>query len=183
MLLETPFWFLVGMAFLEVILAAVWYERRTRRAAWLLVAPAALALLVWLTSALVVTDREQMVRTIRLIGQDLAAGKTQVLKEYLDDAAIVNLGPYGGDRLNKAATIVAAQAAADRYKISKVRVSRFEVEMGNRPVSELITVLTSDSAESILKSTPLEWRIRWVQRDGVWKIAEVDPPQIHRPGQ
>jgi len=183
MLFENPFWFLVGMAFLEVILLAVWYERRTRRAACLLVVPAALAVVVWLTSVLVVTDREQMIRTVGLIGQDLAAGKTQALREYLGDGVIVNLGPYGGDRLDKAATIGAAEAAAEQYKISSVRVSRFELEMRKHPVSEIITVMTSDSDESVLKSTPLEWRVWWVKRGVVWRIAEVHPPRIHRPGQ
>ena len=84
-LFEEPFWFLVGLGLVEVILVAAWHERRTRGLARALVLPIAIGMIVCLTAALVQTDRERMIGSLKRLAADLTAGRIDVLKETVRD--------------------------------------------------------------------------------------------------
>lgn len=176
-LFEQPLGFLAIMLVAEIVLAAIWRERRTRGTARLLIVPAALAALVGVLSVLVVTDREQIRHACERIAADLSAGKTDGLQIYLDDDATIDLGPYGGIGLNKQMTILAAKGAVSRWNIRQIAITQFHVEFGHRAIVDLTTVMTIESPDVGRRRTPLTWRTRWLKRPAGWRIVSVSPPE------
>ena len=144
-LFEQPLGFLGMMLVAEIVLAAIWRERRTRGTARLLIVPAALAALVGVLSVLVVTDREQIRHACEQIAADLSAGKTDGLQTYLDDDATIDLGRYGGIGLDKRMTILAAKTAVGRWNVRQIAITKFRVQFGHRAIVDLTTVMTLES--------------------------------------
>ena len=176
-LFEEPFWFLVGLGLVEVVLLAIWHERRTRGLARALALPIALGIVVYLTAALVVTDRERMVQALERLAADMAGGKVDILAETLDEKVVVDLGEYGGNRLDKANAIHSAERSLRQYSVTKIRIGKVEVEMSDRPRMVVTTVIFSDAPGIGGRGMPLRWRLRWIERDGQWRILEIHRPE------
>ena len=150
---------------------------RTRRLAWALAIPVVVGLVVGLTAAVVETDRERMIASLERLAADLEAGNVDVLAETLDEKIVVDLGEYGGRSLDKALAIKAAEKALDEYQVTRIRLTNETVEMGPRPVMEVTTVVVSDIPGIGGRPMPLRWRIHWIQRDGEWRILEIERPR------
>lgn len=177
-LFEEPFWFLVGLGLLEVVLVAMWHGRRTKGLARALAVPIAVGIVVILTAALVETDRERLVATMERMTADLEMGRIDVLTETLDEKVLVNLGEYGGRGLDKAQTVTAAERSIKQYAVSRIRLSNVVTEMSDRPVMDVTTIIFSDAPGFSGRPAPLRWRMHWIQREGQWRILEIEKPTM-----
>ena len=176
-LFEEPFWFLVGLGFLEVVLIAMWHGRRTKGLARALAIPIVVGIVVALTASLVETDREKMTASLERLAGDLEAGKVDVLAETLDETITVDLGEYGGGGLDKARAIAAAERSLGEYQVTKIRLTNIVVEMGDRPIMDVTTIVFSDIPGIGGRPMPLRWRLHWIERDGQWRILEIERPR------
>ncbi len=170
--LEEPWavYLLLGIA--EIVLAIIWYERRTRRCAFLLAVPPSLAVAVFAIATLVVTDREQIIAAADQICSEISRGDFDAVGSRLDD-------DFSGYWLDKQAALVAGKAAAGEFGIAGVSITQKEVTVAGRNATmQAMTVITfRHPGETREQRTALVWDIGWVKRDGKWLIRTVQEPR------
>jgi hypothetical protein len=168
---EDPLYVYIALAFAELVLAAIWYERRNRRWTLALLAPVVAGGVVWAVSTMVVTDRERIVSAARRIARDLEVGSVASAGEYLDDN-------YRGLGLDKQGALAAGKAAIGAYRIRSIRFTRLSVEVESRQAAmRAATVIEYSAREFGSAQSPLVWRVRWIKRPVGWRILEVEEPQ------
>ena len=182
---ESPTYVYISLAIAELVLAAIWYERRNRRTAMALAVPVLLAGLVFAVEALVVTDREYITAALQAMAEEAETGSGSDSAEfaagrkYLDDAVRVDLGgSYGGVNLSKAQTIEAARRVLRQLNVAKVAVPKLVVEVdGRRAKTHFTTIITFTSKELGEQRTSLIWDLQWTKREDGWRITRVEKPQ------
>jgi hypothetical protein len=170
---EDPLYVYIALAFVELVLVAIWYERRTRAWAMWLLSPAVAGGLVLAVSTLVVTDREQILAAAGRIARDLEAGSLAAAGEYLDEG-------YRGLGGDKQGALAAGRAAIQAYRIQSIRFTRMNVEVTSRQARmHAATIIELVSREWGSGGAALVWDVRWVKRKDGWRIVDVQEPQ-HR---
>ena len=182
---EDPLYVYIGLAIVELAIAAVWHERRSRRLAGLLAAPLVLAAGVFALEALVVTDREQLTAALKQIARAACtsggnAPNVPTVAIHLDEKVRVDLpAEYGGMRLTKEQAIAAGQTVAERFTIKSVKFTKIEIEVTNaRAETRVVTILRFGGTEIGEQRTSLIWNIHWAKREGGWRILRVDTPSF-----
>jgi hypothetical protein len=169
--LEDPLYVYVALVFAELVLAAIWYERRSRRWAMLLLAPVVAAGAVFAVSKLVVTDREQILAAAARIARDLEARSVAAAQEYLDD----NYRGLGGD---KQGALAVGRTAIRTYHIRSIRFTRMDVEVASRQARmHAATIIELTTHQFGSGGAALVWEVRWIKRQAGWRIIEVQEPQ------
>jgi len=169
---ENPIYVYLALGFALLALAAVWYERRSRRLAWAMVVPVILGLGVAVVAKLVVTDREQIAGAARQIADAAGTGDFQVISKYIDDTFLADLNPYGRGGYTKENVVAMVQGDVDRYGVTKVSITRSEIEVTGRTAAMHVQTVIHCGGESGYKS-PFIWDVRWIKRDDGWKVLEV----------
>jgi len=170
-LYEDPLYIYVSLGFAELVLAAVWHERRTRRWALALLGGPILAAAVFLIARAVVTDREQIIQAIREIARDVESGGVEKLKIHLDD-------DFAGDFGSKDDAIRAAAGAVRTYNIKYIRVGKPVVKVSGDQATMRLATVVQFSAGGVSGQTSLLWNVRWIKRGlKAWRIQEVDRPK------
>ena len=168
---ESPLPIYLTLIFAEVILAAVWYERRGRRAMLMMLLPPALAVIVFGASAFVVTDRERIIDAAKTIARQAEAGRTDALREVMD----ADYSGFGDDR---AGAIRAAESAIRVYRVSRVRFTKLEVQVeGGEAALHAATVIEFGDARFGSGQTGVIFEVRWIRRPEGWRILHVRPPR------
>ena len=170
-LYEDPLYIYVCLVFAELVLAALWHERRTRRWAVALLAGPLLAAAVFLIERAVVTDREQIIQTIRQIARDVESGSVEKLRGHLDD-------DFTGDFGTKDHAIRAAEKAIRTYHVKCVRVGKPDVKVaGDRATMRLATIIEF-SGGGFSGQSSLLWDLGWVKHgEDTWRIYKVTGPK------
>jgi len=169
-LFENPTYIYIGLAFVFIILLAIWHEKRSKQ--WLLISliPLVLAGLVFLLPMLVKTDREQIVLAVKEIAVDVEAGSADKGAFYLDES-------YRGFHGSKPALVMFADLAIKRYKIGNVRIQKLKVDVeDSRAKSRIVTILDF-AAEGMEGKTSIIWNLHWIKREDGWRIIEIEEPQ------
>ena len=161
----------VSLLVAELILAAIWYERRSRRWALALIAPLALCGVALMADAFVDTDTEQIISAIRRIADDIEAGSAESAQEYIDEE-------YGGFKGGRAAAVAFCKIAVKTYGIKTVRLKGMEVEiLGRRATLHMTTSVSFDHSQFGAGRTSLAWNISWIKRPIGWRIYRAQTPQ------
>ena len=168
---ESPLPIYLALIFAEVALAAVWHERRGRRMWLAMMAPAALALIVFGVSAVVVTDREWIVDAAKTIARQTEAGRTDALRKLLD-------ADYSGFGNDKAGCIRAAESAIRAYRLSRVRFTKLEAQVeGGEATLHAATIVEFGDSRFGSGRTGVIFEVRWIRRPAGWRIIHVRPPR------
>jgi hypothetical protein len=168
---EDPLYVYIALVFAELVLAAIWYERRSRRWAMLLLAPVVAAGAVFAVSTLVVTDREQILAAAARIARDLEGGSVAAAQEYLDDE-------YRGVGMDKQGALALGRTAIQTYHIRSIRFTRMNVEVASRRARmRAATIIEIAAREFGSGQAPLVWEVRWIKRKAGWRIIDVEEPQ------
>lgn len=167
---EDPFYVYFALALAELVLAGIWYEKRTRRWAATLLVPVVLAGAVVLVEKLVVTDREWLVRAAGEIAADFEAGKVDAAEKYLDEKL---MGFFGV----KQATLAAGRAALLKYDLQSVRLTKLEVQVDDERAKMHTVSIITFKGEEFSGRTSLIWDVHWLKRDDGWRIIRVDRPR------
>ena len=175
-LFENPLWILAALAIAEIVLVAVWRERRTRKFAWALVGPPILAGMVAMLAWVVVTDREQILAISRTIAREVAADNADVVETYLDENFI---GIYRSVRLDRAAAAAACRREVRRYRISDIRLANPDIEVRGESAEMHVTATMSFSdAQAGARRIPVHFRIEWINGPDGWRISGADDIRI-----
>jgi len=169
---ENPIYVYLALGFAGLVLAAVWYERRSRRLAWAIVVPVILGLAVGVVARLVVTDREQIADAARRIADAAGTGQFQVIPQYIDDTFMADLNPYGRGGYTKENVVSMVRSDVDRYGVTKVRIGKTEIEVTGRKAAMHVQTMIHYGGERGYKS-PFIWDVMWIKRDDGWKVLEV----------
>jgi len=177
-LFENSLYTYLALAFGELILAAVWYERRTRLLGLLLIVPLVLAGVVFSLSAMVTTDRERIVHAAEAIVVDLQAGRRTALQTYLDDGFV---GVYSGSRLDKPAAVKACFFEKQRYGITELSVVHTDVEVSGEKATMTAEVkMTMRATELGPVKTKVIFNLTWFKTAQGWRIIEAAEPKVSR---
>ncbi len=169
---EDPFNVYLTLAFAELVLGAIWYEKRTTRWALSLLIPVALAGAVVLVEQLVVTDKEQIVAAARDIAEAIESRELERIPEHLDEKFSARVQGVQRDRDE---VVAVCNALISRWNITGIGFGRTDVEVtGSEAKMQLKTIFTYGE-EGI--RTSLIWDIIWIKRDGRWRILEVAEPR------
>jgi len=165
---ESPFYVYVALGFLELVIAAVWYERRRRTWAIALVVPPLLAGVVAIVAAAVVTDREQIVNALAEIAADVEAGRVDAAEHYLDEV-------YAGYGQSKAEVVAMTRSAIARYQLQSIELKRLTVTVaGGSADAEVTTHVKLQGSVIGGHTMPVHWRTRWRKRPSGWRIVKVE---------
>ncbi len=163
---ENPLYVYVALAFVELVLAVIWHERRTRKLAEMLIIPPLLAVLVFVVSWRVVTDRERIISAAEEIALDVQAGKLDAARRYLAEE-------YNGFGHDRDGALAAAARAQGTYGIEKVRLTKMNVEMDDHAATmEVTTIVTIASAGPV----SILWKVDWAKKPAGWRIVHVQTP-------
>ena len=120
-LFDNPTYLYLALALAEVALAAVWYERRGRRTAALLVVPVVLAGGLFALERAVVTDREWIAGAVEDIAADVARGRTAALERHLDERFVAS---FRGRDVGRAHALALARGQIRLWRVSGMSVRR-----------------------------------------------------------
>lgn len=165
---ENPLKVYFFLAFVEIILGAAWYMRRTPKLAMSLAIAPVLALAVGLVAHFVVTDREQIQQAMEEIGAGVSNGCLAPASKYIDANYSVPLS--GGATLKREQLIALAQDAMDTYKISDVHLhdvqTLIEGKMATTKVNSRVTLG--------LGLIDVGWKLHWAKHNDGWRIVRVE---------
>ncbi len=172
---ENPLYVYFTLGFGELVLAAIWHERRNRRWALSLLIPVVLAGAVVLVERLVVTDREQITAAAREIARDIENGEVAALERHL---AADFAGIYEGIPLSKQMAIVACMREKGRYGIRAIRFGNVKVivldRLANMTVVTRITFETAELGRAMMKVT---FDLKWVETPEGWQLRSAEEPR------
>ncbi|MFW6133455.1 MAG: hypothetical protein ACOC8F_06115 [Planctomycetota bacterium] len=167
-LLEDPLYLYVGLALGELVLAAIWYERRTRRTAALLALPVLLTVAAFALERVVQTDRERIHAASRRVAHELASGDFRALRTHLS-------ADFSGRFAPRDRALREARRAVDSYRINHVDVAEATVEVTDDRAEMTATVVVSGESGEMSRRYATTWRLSWAREDGVWRIVAADP--------
>ncbi|MBS3735272.1 MAG: hypothetical protein KGY99_10165 [Phycisphaerae bacterium] len=168
LLFEQPLYVYLALALGELILAAVWYERRSRRALALLAIPLVLAGVVFAVERIVRTDREVIRAASYRIAHGLAAGDTEPLAAHLSD-------DFGGSFAPRRRALQEAREAVRRYSVTAVELGKMNVTLDDGRAEMTVTTTIAGEAAGMAGRYRITWRLTWAHEpDGVWRIVAAE---------
>lgn len=167
--LENPLWVYVGLALAELVLVALWYERRTRRRAVLLAAAPVLAVGVGLLAWTVVTDREQILRHAETIAAEIGAGRADALQTYLHEDFT---GVYRGRvQMDKRRALELARQEPERFGVKEIELGPVELEVRGDRADANGTLYVDTGGRGRI---PVEFHVEWGKTQDGWRIRHAD---------
>lgn len=145
---------------------ANWRDRASARA--LLIAVAAAAGLPVL-SALVVTQREEVIGTCLAMARAVDDGDLRAIDRFLDKSCVV-----GG--LNREAFLIRLEAALTRFRVDQPQLRGFEVVVDptGRAAAEFTASAQLRSAEGDWGRVPTKWRVSLRRVGDAWRLTGVE---------
>lgn len=166
---EDPTYVWITLVFAEIVLAALWYEKRTRGWALSLAAPVLLAGIVTLVAWLVVTDREQILNVSREIAAAVEDGQAERIPQHLDEDFSASIL---GQRIARARVVAYCNSQTRQWGIKSITFHKPNVEVtGDEATMNLTTFITYGRDGG--GKTSMIWEVLWIKRSGRWRVSEV----------
>lgn len=170
-LFEDPFAVYVVLALAAAAVVVAW-RAAGRSDGWLatrLLVVAVLAVGVFATERLVVTDREQIQLALRDIAASVPAGRVDHAMTYLDEK-------YMGWGKFKPGVVLAVKLAVAKYQIQEIRLlGTPPIEVADKlaecKVSAIITYMSEGKPAKYL----MAWNVKWIKRPEGWRIQGAEP--------
>lgn len=162
----------IVLAALELAFIVVWFYRRTPWTQRLLLAPVLLGGLVLGLDALVETDHEKIMATVKQMAADFEAGRMEDIGQYIDES----YNGFGGQ--SKAEVVERLNAEQGNRQIESIKVTSLDLQVNGRMAEMQVTTLIGLQGGQF----PLRWRLTWIERDGTWRLANAAEPQRTVPG-
>ncbi|MCY2932075.1 MAG: hypothetical protein NTV86_21800 [Planctomycetota bacterium] len=180
-LFERPFTIYFALAFIELGLWAWWRSRRTPLLAWALAAAPVLALAVFVTARVVVTDRERIEEAMGAIVADINAGNMPALGPRLSDSVEAQIEPGGRTGPFSRGELVRYVArAVEAFNVTNVRVQSMHTEFPQRRIGRMrLNVSLAYRQGGISGQGALDYVIHWRANGLEWQVYRVE---LARPG-
>jgi len=166
---ESPLYVYIALGLAELVLAAIWYERRNRHWALAMVVPPVLVVAVALVAHWVVTDREKIILAAGDIARAAEAGRLERIPPHLDEAFS---SAAAGMDLRKSGVVDALEARIRRWRISAIRFNKMRVEIDDGRARMHVTTVISYGRNGDGRAF-LIWDVLWAKRGDTWRILEV----------
>lgn len=179
---ERPWPIFVAAGVVEIAFLVFWWMRRTRAAAWALLGPVAVALLVWLLSVVVVTDRERIERNLDTILRAIEAGDAATVGRYIH--------PDYADSTGADASMVRAtvETLLGRADVRNCQVTSREITVdGDSAGSRVAVLVEADVFDVVGRPMPMTWQLTWRQSADAeelrWRVVSAEliaPEQLRQ---
>jgi hypothetical protein len=169
--LENPIYVYMVLALALIALAAVWYERRSRRVLAVMLVPVVLAAVVAVLDWAVVTDREKIEAAADKIAEAISSHQYEQMLPYIDRDFTARV-PLLGVRMDRSDVVAACKAQVARHQVSSIATGKVEVTLSGRDATMVARTMVHWSAQGAQKM-PMVWTIRWIRRPDGWKVLEV----------
>lgn len=150
------------------LLAVFWTNRRVKFLAWT-AAPLALMALFWLLTRFVITDREQVRRSVHAMADAVVQGDADTLFKHVAREFVYRPRGYNRDTMYQK-----VRQAIKRFHVTSMHVWHFEVteltrtgDTGRAKVNFKVTVAGPTGERLVLCFA--EFR----REDGAWKMSEL----------
>ena len=162
-LFESPLYVYITLSVAEAALAAMWHSRRQRKWAWALLPAPVLAGAVFLTAALVETDREKIAAALGAVGAAVERNDLPAAAQYID-ANCRSPGP-GEAFIDKAELMTIARQALDRWQVTDVRLRHIDTKVaGANATMQVDSRVAFRSGSYGDQSINIGWRLQWAKR-------------------
>ena len=143
-----------------------------------LAVPPVLALAVFVTARLVVTEREWMIAAVEEMACQTGRGRVEAIEAHLAADARGSLARYGpGGALSRAQLVAAARAAMQHYGVQEVTIKKAEVEFLTPTTARMeVTTNISYDCAGVRGTAMLAWTLDWLKRRKRWAILEIHAP-------
>ncbi len=171
-LFEGPVYAYVVLGIVEVVLAWMWYSRRTARFALALLPAPVLALAVGLTAHFVRTDREKIASALEVIAAAIEAGDVGSAGAFLDEDC---RSPYRGGRLiDKEGLLAIARHALARWPVRDIRLGSLQTEVAGPNATTALETRITFGGQLGGQTFAMGWRLQWARRGEAWRIVRVE---------
>jgi ketosteroid isomerase-like protein len=174
LLFEEPLLLIPVLAVTLLVLAIVWSRRRTPGAWRALLAGLLAAPLLIIVQALVVTDREQIIRVCSQMADAVERGDVPAFAVHIADDFRAADG--GGGAFTREDLLAALARSLARYHPEGVRLTGFQVttdgDSGTAEFSATARIVTSETAMDRVLS---RWRLRFRRNDRAWQVIDIQP--------
>lgn len=168
---ENPIYVYIALGLAELVIAAVWYERRNRRLILAMLIPPVLAIGVAVVERLVVTDREQIMAAAGQMAEAVERRQLDRIVEHIDDEFSSGARMFSLS-ITKANIVAFANSRISRYSISSIKLAKVGVEVTGRTAKMHLLTMVHHGQDGRAK-TPLIWDIVWIRRRDGWRMLEV----------
>ena len=168
---ENPVYVYISLGLAELVLAAIWHERRSRRVAWMMLIPLVLAIGVAVVEHLVVTDREQIIAAAGEMADAVEADQPDRIAEHIDDDFSCR-APLLSLSITKADVVALAKTKILTHDITSVKLAKMDVEVAGRTANMHVVTMVRYGGKEGAK-TPLTWDVVWIKRQSGWRVLEV----------
>ena len=174
---------LAGMlAIILLLFLFRWANRRDQASVrWLLIAVGVVGGLPML-SALVVTQREEVIATCQSLARAVDNGDLAAIGEFLDQACVV-----GG--ISRPEFLERLEDVLTRFRVDQPRLRAFEVmvDKAGRSVAEFTASAQIRGIENVWDRVPTKWRVSLRRVGDAWRATEIEsipipPLQLRTPG-
>jgi len=166
-LFESPTYVYLSLVFAELVLAAIWYERRSRNWAKALLIPVALAATVVTVERLVVTEREKIVAVTEDIVEAVNSRQLRRIGGHLDEGFALRSPWMSAD---KAGLVESTDRALRTYAVRKVKLRKLDVEVTGDTARMRANTFVYFGRESA-RPIALIWDVVWVKAPAGWKVS------------
>lgn len=154
----------------ELVIAGLWWNRRSGTLRWLMAVPLVLAAALAVTGHFVITDRQQISRALCQAARDVEQGQFDRFAQVLDDSFHGRVEDRDVDRK---LLVEAVRAGATALGVSEIRLPRILVEF-NGPTARVHVVSYVKYKDA---QTPLVWDLVCIKRNGQWRVLELEKVQ------
>ncbi len=168
-LFENPLYIYILLGVTELVLLIIWRMKRTRRAGVHAAIPIILTAAVFLTSWLVVTDREQIMGISAEIAHALQLRDVQTVRKHISaDFA----GPYLNSNLD--ADLTTATSKLDQMGVKEIKLKCLSLDITDHKAIMHIKTWFHNAKMPI--PIVVEWDVQW-RKGQSWKICTLSEPQ------
>lgn len=165
-LFDTPYWLLGLIAIAAAALLVAGNNRQDRRLVRAGLGALALAVLLGVTSFLVDTDREKVLKGTRRLVDAVERQDAPAI------AALLHPDVAAPARMNKDTLVSEAVAAAKRYQLKSLTVLSLEAQELGVDYTTTFRVNTRSSA-GVYENVPSDWQLVWTKSGDTWQVKQI----------
>ncbi len=167
------FWLLVAVAVPILIIALAIHRRKlTSRTRMGLMSTLGGFLLLFVLQFVVVTDREAIESTIRILARAVDEGDVPVIGEHLD-------GAFTAEHWNKSSFLEQINQTLQRWHVDDARVSSFKIEIADAGAWVAFRAFCDLRSDNNFQPNVIShWRVHCVRKDNKWKLDRIVSAKI-----
>lgn len=172
LLFEDTFWLVLSLVPVVFVLWGVWYRTHSRASSRALMVGLSVSALLLVVQWLVVTDREKLERTTRLLSSAVARQDIDGFVEFVDPNAKFD-GGHDREQFKEHLSYL-----LKKYEVEHPSVGGFVIEINGTHASVRCSASCRVTAREWSSSVPSSWQLTFELRSGQWLVTDLKPLKI-----